>query len=1057
MKRRALIGICCAAATIALAAVALGYFSSSGAGYASATVGTLPAPAITGTTPGAGTVALTWSSVTPPAGGTVSYYVTRAGGTVGGTCPSSTGTATTSLSCTDSGLAKGTYNYTVTAVWQSWTAVSGQAGATLASGAPTKLAFTAQPASSQNIQAKGTGTFAVSVAVQDANGNTVTSDNSTAVTLAIGTNPGGGTLTCTNTGGLGPVTASGGVASFTGCAITKSGSGYTLTATSSPSRTAPSNANSFNITAGSASNLAFTAQPASGQNIQATGTGSFAVSVAVQDANGNTVTSDNSTAVTLAIGTNPGGGTLTCTNTGGLGPVTASGGVASFTGCAITKSGSGYTLTATSSPSRTAPSNANSFNITAGSASNLAFTAQPASGQNIQATGTGSFAVSVAVQDANGNTVTSDNSTAVTLAIGTNPGGGTLTCTNTGGLGPVTASGGVASFTGCAITKSGSGYTLTATSSPSRTAPSNANSFNITAGSASNLAFTAQPASGQNIQATGTGSFAVSVAVQDANGNTVTSDNSTAVTLAIGTNPGGGTLTCTNTGGLGPVTASGGVASFTGCAITKSGSGYTLTATSSPSRTAPSNANAFNITGGTAVAAAVTASPTSAIASTTTNIQLSLQLQDSDGNSTTSSGTTTLTLSTSSANGFFATSSGVAGSATLAVTFSNGIGTGTAWYGDKSFGTPTITAKNGTSAWGTALPTITASQFVLSAVTTTPTAGATDNLTIKAEDATGAVATNYTGSHNLTFGGASNSPGANTPTVTNGTGTATAFGSATPITFTSGQATVSGSSNGQMTLYDAQTASITVSDGTISNGAGLSVTVGPRAAASLSLSAQSTTPAAGAADNLTITAKDAYGNTATAYTGSKSLTFGGASNSPGNNKPTVTNSSGTARTFGSTTTITFTTGQATVSGSSNGQMILYKAASATITATDGTINSPTGLSVTVSPPPTPSSTQGNYTYVDKTSPTADTIAGANSTLTAGPGETLTSLKLVAKATTGPNAGTSYTSLAAALTGSVAAFSVGSSTANVGYQFYEVDQYGNQSSTAAGPFTFTDSK
>ena len=39
-------------------------------------------------------------------------------------------------------------------------------------------------------------TPAVTVLVQDANGNIVTTDNST-VTLAIGTNPGGGTLSGT--------------------------------------------------------------------------------------------------------------------------------------------------------------------------------------------------------------------------------------------------------------------------------------------------------------------------------------------------------------------------------------------------------------------------------------------------------------------------------------------------------------------------------------------------------------------------------------------------------------------------------------------------------------------------------------------------------------------------------------------------------------------------------------------------------------------------------------------------------------------------------------------
>lgn len=120
----------------------------------------------------------------------------------------------------------------------------------------------------------------------------------------------------------------------------------------------------------------------------------------------------------------------------------------------------------------------------------------------------------------------------------------------------------------------------------------------------------------------------------------------------------------------------------------------------------------------------------------------------------------------------------------------------------------------------------TAAKLVLTAQTTTPTAGAGDNLTITAEDSGGNTVSNYTGLHTLSFTGAS-SIGSFNPTVTNSSGTATAF-NATPntaITFTNGVATVSGSSNGQMVLYKVQTASIVVSDGSVNNGSGLSVTV----------------------------------------------------------------------------------------------------------------------------------------------------------------------------------------------------------------------------------------
>jgi len=233
----------------------------------------------------------------------------------------------------------------------------------------------------------------------------------------------------------------------------------------------------------------------------------------------------------------------------------------------------------------------------------------------------------------------------------------------------------------------------------------------------------------------------------------------------------------------------------------------------------------------------------------------------------------------------------------------------------------------------------------LTAASVFPAAGATDSLTITAKDTYGNTTPSYTGSHNLTFGGA-NTIGSFTPTVTNSSGIATNLGASTSITFTNGVATVSGANNGVMTLYKAEAAKVTVTDGTISNGAGLTVTVAPGAAVSLALTAKSTTPTAGEADNLTITAKDAYGNTATTYTGSHSLTFEGASNGPNGNHPTVTSSSGTVTSFGTAEAITFTNGVATVAGANNGVMKLYKAEAALITVTDGTINNGAGLTVT---------------------------------------------------------------------------------------------------------------
>src|SRR4029077_8012274 len=113
------------------------------------------------------------------------------------------------------------------------------------------------------------------------------------------------------------------------------------------------------------------------------------------------------------------------------------------------------------------------------------------------------------------------------------------------------------------------------------------------------------------------------------------------------------------------------------------------------------------------------------------------------------------------------------------------------------------------------------------------------------------------------------------------------------------------------------------------------------------------TQTAGTSQNLTITAKDGFGNTDATYAGSKSLTFSGAVSSTNPvTAPTVTNNAGTpvAVAFGTGTSITFTAGVATVSGGGNGAMTLYKVETANIVATQGAITT-TGadrLTVTVS-------------------------------------------------------------------------------------------------------------
>jgi hypothetical protein len=383
----------------------------------------------------------------------------------------------------------------------------------------------------------------------------------------------------------------------------------------------------------------------------------------------------------------------------------------------------------------------------------------------------------------------------------------------------------------------------------------------------------------------------------------------------------------------------------------------------------------------------------------------------------------------------------------VSVTFT--AGTATAQVTIYDAGSMSLTATQGSVTGSSAsfsVSAASAASLSLAAANETSSAGVSDNLAITALDTYGNTATSYTGTRTLTFGGAS-TIGVNHPTVSNSFGSATNFGSSTSITFSGGEASVqSGSRNGSMKLYAAETAKVTVSDGSINNGSGLVVTVnsgalstiavtnpgtqtagtafnltvtgkdtfgngvsGPQAltfsgpasapdgttpsypasvtltggegkaqvtlsdaqtttitvaqgsvkgtsssftvnpatAAELSLAAADETPTAGVSDNLTITAIDQFGNTATAYTGPKTLTFGGAS-TIGVNHPSVSNSSGAAVNFGTATTIAFSSGVAKVSGSNNGVMKLYAAETTKVTVSDGTLDNGSGLSLTVS-------------------------------------------------------------------------------------------------------------
>lgn len=467
-------------------------------------------------------------------------------------------------------------------------------------GPVTKLGFVTQPiggTASQVLQP-------VRVAIQDASGNTVTSDTRSitiAITAATGTAGAvlGGTLTAT---------AVAGVATFSTLTVDRAGTAYKLTGTTTvASALTAATSNTFDIIAvGPAAKLAFTVQP---PNTVAGASITPNVQVTVQDAGGATVTASTA-AITLAIETNPGSATLGGTTL----TVNATAGVATFSGISLNKVGTAYKLNATSGTLTKAVSS--TFNITAGVATKVGYIVNPS---NAVAGAVINPAIQVAIQDANGNTVASTAN--VTLTIGAGPGGSAL-----GGTPTQAAVAGVATFNNITLTPAATSYQLTASSPSITSATSPVFTITASATSAIKLGFLTQPtnvASGTNIAPS------MQVAVQDANGATVTS-SSASITLALSSNSGGAVASGTLT-----VSASSGVATFTAVQVALAGTAYTLSATSAAAGLTPATSAAFNVTPGAAHHLLFTTQPSAEVAGVPFTQDLQVTVVDAAGNTVT--------------------------------------------------------------------------------------------------------------------------------------------------------------------------------------------------------------------------------------------------------------------------------------------------------------------------------------------------------------------------------------------------------------------------------------
>ncbi|MGA3068353.1 MAG: hypothetical protein ABSF29_16025, partial [Tepidisphaeraceae bacterium] len=282
--------------------------------------------------------------------------------------------------------------------------------------AAAQLAFVQQPSDSSAGRALNP---ALVVDVEDSDGDSVTTDHST-VTISVSSGPGtpSGTLT---------VSAVDGVATISDVTIDTAGT-YTLTATDGALTSATSAR--FTVAPAAAEQLVFVQQPTS---TNAGSTINPAVTVDVEDQFGNLVSTDSSS-VTLTPATGP--GALSGTTT-----VSAVDGIATFSNLSLSAGGD-YMLRATDGYLTSATSD--SFTIAAAGPAMLVFGQQPT---NVTAGSLLTPDVTVYIEDANGNLVTTGNSS-VTLSVAS--GSGTLSGTLT-----VAAVNGVATFSSLVIDKAG--------------------------------------------------------------------------------------------------------------------------------------------------------------------------------------------------------------------------------------------------------------------------------------------------------------------------------------------------------------------------------------------------------------------------------------------------------------------------------------------------------------------------------------------------------------------------------------------------------------------------
>ena len=653
-----------------------------------------------------------------------------------------------------------------------------------------RLVFTQQPGTRSVRETLGT----VQVTLTDAYGN-LAAVGSPTVSLAMSS----GSVTLNGTRVVAPVD---GVASFTTLSIDQEGTGYTLTATAGTLTSATSAA--FDIIDNVPPARPVLSPGTSGPSsivVQWTAVGDdgmlgTASSQQLRYSSSDIVTDADFTAATpVATGApKPSGGAESATLTG------LAVGTNYYVALRVVDSAGNAVRSATLPVSTSNPT-----------VTQLAFITQPVNGT----AGTALPQVRVALQDANGDTVTSANS-AVTLNLLNGPAFTPVT---------VTAMAGVATFSGLRVDTAGSGYRFRATAGALTAVQSDP--FSIQAGPATSLdmvGLVAPVTSGQP----GT----VQVTAMDDYGNVATGYTGTVrftSTDAAATLPGNYTFTAADAGRR----------VFTNAVVLRASGEVTVTVRDT-GNAALTDSLSVMVDSGVAEQLVLTVPATPVTAGG--DFPVTVTLRDGAGN----------------------IASGYRGTVTFTSTDANAVLPGNYTFtaadaGQKTFssvqlrtaGSRSITARDTGTAALTDTENVTVnpaavSELVFSAPATA-TAGSPFIVTVSAVDAFANVVPGYTGTVQFSSGDAQ----------------ATLPGD---YTFTAADA---GSRMFSVTLASSGSRTLTVTDGTRSATATVAVSAG--AAVNLALTAPATATA-GSNFSVTVQARDAYGNVATGYTGTVQFT-----------------------------------------------------------------------------------------------------------------------------------------------------------------------------------------